>query len=153
MVTKRADEVVAGETIMLLGRTTPFEVLGTRPNYASQSMLLTLRHGDAVEEMGFDPTTPFEVAPMGWDGLLRWAHKQWMDRWFAGPSEKFDHEQQFQEALAEHDREVRAAAYEALAADNKTGGWAIGGLLTDLAAMERGQMTRAEIDRKWGRDV
>lgn len=152
MVTKRADEVVVGETIMLLGRTTPFDVLKTVPNYASQSVILTLRHGDAVEEMGFDPTTPFEVAPLGWEGLLRWAHKQWMDRWFAGAYEKFNHEQQFQAALAEHDREVRAAAYEALAADPHHG-WAIATSLIDMAKVERGQMTQDEMDKKWGHDA
>ena len=50
--------------------------------------------------------------------------------------------------LASHDAEVIAQFCEWLAAD-KTGGWAIGTYLLDIAKMKRGQMTQEEIDRKW----
>jgi hypothetical protein len=61
---------------------------------------------------------------------------------------------EFKRGLVEHDREVRAKAYEWVAADTeKIGGWAIGTMLTDLAAMERGEMTLDDIKKKWGRDA
>jgi hypothetical protein len=56
---------------------------------------------------------------------------------------------EFARGMAEHDREVRAQTYEALAADPHHG-WAIAGSLRDMVAVERGQMTQAEMDEKWG---
>lgn len=56
---------------------------------------------------------------------------------------------EFDDFMAAHEREVRAQAYETLAAD-KHHGWAIATSLIDMAAVERGQMTQAEMDKKWG---
>ena len=56
---------------------------------------------------------------------------------------------EFDDYIAKHDREVRAQAYETLAADPHHG-WAIATSLIDMAAVERGQMTQTEMDEKWG---
>lgn len=51
--------------------------------------------------------------------------------------------------MSDHDREVRAQAYENLAKDPHHG-WAIATSLIDMAAVERGEMTQTEMDEKWG---